>query len=226
MVRRQTSNTTKKIDVYRRLKDSIQFLDLKPGSPINEAELVLKMGVSRTPIREALIRLSDELLVEIYPQRGTYVSKIDLALVKEMAYMRHVLEQDICLDLCKRKVDISKLVDMNLHSMDYAVKNQDIVGYVKLDDEFHRLLFSYDKHEVIWDVISNMRSHYVRVLMLDMGLPNSLEESYRDHQMIVECIRNGNEEGLLNILNTHHDHSNMKREEQIKRKYSEYFIEL
>ena len=223
MVRRQISNTTKKIDVYRQLKDSIQFLELKPGSPINEADLVLKMGISRTPIREALIRLSDELLVEIYPQRGTYVSKIDLALVKEMAYMRHVLEKDICLDLCKRKVDVSKLVDLNLHSMDFAVKKQDIVGYVKLDDEFHRLLFSYDKHEAIWDVIAGMRSHYIRVLMLDMGLPNSLEESYRDHQMIVECIKDGNAEGLLDILNTHHDHSNMKREEQIKKTYSEYF---
>ena len=73
----------KKINVYATLKNAIQFLDLKPGSVISESQLIEELGVSRTPIREALIRLSDELLIHTYPQRGTYVSKIDLSLAKE-----------------------------------------------------------------------------------------------------------------------------------------------
>lgn len=224
MAVRQASGRTKKTDVYRALKDFIQFLEFKPGNAINEAELASQLGVSRTPIREALIRLSDEMLVDIFPQRGTYVSKIDLNLVKEMAYMRHVLETDICVNLCEKKADVRKLVDRNLYSMQYAVKSQDIVGYIKLDHEFHRLLFSYDNHEIIWDIISNTRMHYIRFLMLDMGLPNSLEESYQEHVSIVEHINTGDKEKLIQILDTHHDHNQMKREAQIKQNYSEYFV--
>ncbi len=224
MISKHNASRTKKFDVYKSLKNSIQFLEIKPGSLINEAELVAKMGVSRTPIREALIRLSDEMLVDIFPQRGTYVSKIDIKLVKEMAYMRHVIETDILMNLCKEKADIGKLVDMNLHSMEYSVKTKDIIGYVKLDDEFHRLLFSYDNHEIIWDIIASTRMHYVRILMLDMSLPNSLEESYQDHRLIVDYIRKGDKKSLQQILDTHHDHDIMKREEDIKKIHSEYFV--
>lgn len=221
---KQVTRRTKKIDVYNTLKNAIQFLELKPGSAINEAELVTEMGVSRTPIREALIRLSDEFLIDIFPQRGTYVSKIDLSLAKEMAYMRHIIESDICLGLCKKKADIQSLVAENLHSMDYAVKNKEIMGYIKLDDEFHRLLFSYDNHEAIWNIIANSRMHYIRFLMLDMMFPHSLEESYKDHQKIIDYIKNGEAEKLLQVLDTHHDHNNMKRESQIIEKYSEFFV--
>lgn len=64
--------TGNKVDVYQTLKNAIQYLALMPGSTINEQELASELGVSRTPIREALIRLSSETLIDIYPQKGTY----------------------------------------------------------------------------------------------------------------------------------------------------------
>ena len=67
-------------EIYHILKDDIQYLRLMPGSIIRENELAEQLGCSRTPIREALIRLSSEYLVDIYPQRGTYVSNIDFPL--------------------------------------------------------------------------------------------------------------------------------------------------
>ncbi len=220
----EKQNNTNKVNVYHVLKNAIKFLELKPGERINEAELSTKIGVSRTPIREALIRLSDELLVEIYPQRGTYVSKIDLSLAKEMAYMRHVLESEILLNMCKEKAKIRDLVDEKLYKMNLALKRNHPIEYITSDDDFHRALFSYGNHEMIWNIISNTRAHYIRVLVLDMMLPNNLEKSYEDHLKIVECIESGDEESLIQIMNVHHDHNETEVERQIKEMYPEYFV--
>jgi GntR family transcriptional regulator, rspAB operon transcriptional repressor len=215
----------KKINVYKTLKNAIQFLDLEPGAPITESELIEDLGVSRTPIREALIRLTDEQLVDVYPQRGTYVSKINVALAKEMAYMRHIVETEIFNELCTKKADVSGSVTESMFFMDQAVKNKEITEYIINDDKFHRAIFSFAGHDMIWDVISNTRTHYVRLLMLDMTLPQSLEESYIDHQKIVKFIAQGKKKELSQILETHHDYMYMKREDEIKKKYREFLLQ-
>lgn len=213
-----------KINIYKVLKDSIQFLELKPGVRINEVEIASELGVSRTPVREALIRLSDENLVEIYPQRGTYVCKIDFSLAKEMAYMRHILETEVCMNLCREKAKIRDLVDQPLYFMNQALKKNDPIEYILHDDEFHRALFSYNNHEMIWNIISSTRAHYIRVLVLDMMFPHSLEDSYEGHMKILESIENGDEIALMEVLDVHHDHKKTKREEEIQEAYSDYFL--
>jgi DNA-binding GntR family transcriptional regulator len=220
----ERNNATRRLSIYQTLKNAITFLELKPGSAINEAELVEKFGVSRTPIREALIRLSDDLLVDIYPQRGTYVSKIDLSLTKQLTYMRHVIETDICLNLCSKKADVHIAVAHSMLSMELAVQKKDVVEYILHDDDFHRAIFAYANYEMLWNIISNTRMHYVRFLILDMKLPNSLEESYQEHEKIVEYIAGGNKKELLKLLGSHHDYSTMKREEQIRQAFSDYFV--
>jgi DNA-binding GntR family transcriptional regulator len=212
---------TSKVNVYTILKNAIQFLVLKPGTKIVEADLAAELGVSRTPIREALLLLSDELLVEIFPQRGTYVSKIDLSLAKEMAYMRHIIENEILLNMCREQAKVKDLVEDKLYFMNLAVKKQDVTEFILKDDEFHGALFSYGKHDMIWKIISNTRSHYNRILVLDMMLPNSLNDSYRNHLKIVECIESGDENGLVEILNLHHEYRGF---DNINEKYREYFV--
>lgn len=212
-----------KLNVYHTIKNAIQFLELKPGTQIIEADLSAELGVSRTPIREALMRLSDELLVEIYPQRGTYVSKIDLSLSKEMAYMRHVLETEIFLKLCEDKPNLEDVVEDKLYLMSLALKRQDTIEYIRNDAEFHRAIFSYANHEMIWNIISNTRAHYVRTLVLDMSLPNSLKKSYQAHKKIIKCIQNGEKEALVEILEEHHDYNINPMDEKIKAMYPDYF---
>jgi DNA-binding GntR family transcriptional regulator len=216
--------TRRKVNVYKTLKNAIQFLELEPGSSITDAQLASELGVSRTPVREALIRLSDDLLVDIYPQKGTYVSKINLSIVKEIEYMRHIIETKICLKMCAKKADIRHVVDESLFLMDIAVKKRDIVRFVLSDDAFHRALFSYAKHEMIWNIISNNRMHYNRFLMLDMAFPNVLEESYEDHKKIVKYIHCGDSEKLIQLFDRHHDHKYMAREEEIIKQFGEYIV--
>lgn len=219
----KTQGTERKVDVYRALKNAIQFLALEPGSVLAEADLVTELGVSRTPIREALIRLEDDALVNIYPQRGTYVAKISLPLAKEMAYMRHVLETEIAADLCRRKADLRDATAESMFLMRQALKKKDIIEYILNDDAFHRSIFAAAGREPIWNVISATRAHYIRVLMLDLTLPSTLEESYQDHERIVQLVGRGALDDLLAILNTHHDHTAMKREPEILAKFRSYF---
>jgi len=216
--------TRKKLNVYKTLKNAIQFLELEPGSSITDAQLASELGVSRTPVREALIRLSDDLLVDIYPQRGTYVSKINLSIIKEIEYMRHIIETKICLKMCAKRADISHAVDESLFLMDIAVKKRDVVRFVLSDEAFHRALFSYANHEMIWNIISNNRMHYNRFLMLDMAFPNAMEESYEEHKKIVEYIQRGDSKKLIQLFDRHHEHKYMAREEEIIQKYGEYIV--
>lgn len=213
-----------RVEVYDSLKDAIQYLELMPGSIIHENELVEKLGVSRTPIREALIRLAGEYLVDIYPQRGTYVSTIDFHLAHEIAYMRHVLDTEVCLGLCRQRAPLHDAVEERLYFMSQAVKRADVVGYIKNDNAFHNAIFAVAGHEMIWEIISNSRAHYNRMLTLDLQRPGVLEKSYQEHQDIVAAIEAGDEAGLAAILDRHHDHKDMQtREKEIRALFPAYF---
>lgn len=213
-----------RIEVYDTLKDAIQYLELMPGSIIHENELVEKIGVSRTPIREALIRLSNEYLVDIYPQRGTYVSTIDFHLAHEIAYMRHVLDTEVCMTLCRGRVPVQDAVDEKLYFMSQAVKRRDVVGYIKNDNAFHNAIFAVAGHEMIWEIISNSRAHYNRMLTLDLQRPGVLEKSYQEHLDIAAAIEQGDEQALAGILDRHHDHQDMaEREKEIRAMFPAYF---
>ena len=213
-----------KTNVYDLIKQEIQFLELKPGTKIVEADLCERFKVSRTPIREALKRLEEEKFIDIYPQRGTYVSKIDFKLVKEITYMRHILETDIFMKLCEEKTKVSEFVEDKLLMMEFSLKKRDYKSYIQYDNKFHRALFECGGHEVIWDTISGFMAHYIRVLVLDMMMPDNLENSYASHLKIAECIENGDKDGLAKIMDVHHDHYKTEADDELIKQYPEYFV--
>lgn len=214
-----------KIDVYKILKTKIQFLQLAPGTPINDSVLASELKVSRTPIREALLRLSNEYLIDIYPQSGTYVAKINVHLIKEIELLRHIVETKIALTLCEKKEDISEDVAESLLLMELAAKNNHIQEFIQSDEKFHRQLFAHAGHEIMWNIISTNRIHYTRFLMLDMTFPNVLADSIKDHQDIVKYIHDGHIEKLEELLVRHHDHQSFIREKEIREKYGNYFAD-
>ena len=224
MEKMQRAKRRSRGEVYTELKDAIQYLGFMPGSVIHENELVEKLGVSRTPIREALIRLASEYLVDIYPQRGTYVAAIDFHLAHEVAYMRHILDQEVCMTLCRKRTPLREAVDEKLYFMTQAVKHGDVVGYIKNDNAFHNAIFEVAGHEMIWEIIANSRAHYNRMLVLDLKRPGMLEKSFQEHLDIIEAIEQGDEKRLSEILDHHHDHHEMpEREREIRAMFPEYF---
>ena len=86
---------------YRVIKEGIMYLELQPGQAISEIELAEALNLSRTPIREVMAKLREENLVEVLPQVGTYVSKINSQLVEEASFMRFTLEKEVLKLACE-----------------------------------------------------------------------------------------------------------------------------
>ena len=218
------THTLNRLDIYATLKHDIAYLKMLPGSPIVEADLIAQLGVSRTPIREALIRLSNEGLVNIYPQRGTFISKIDLEYIKEMNYMRHVLETDVCFKLCNARVNLAAEMQESFVLMELAANREDAEAYVELDNQFHRTIFRAAGYESVWDVIVTTRTHYIRYLMLDMLPLEARRESIEEHRFIVDCIACGRSQALMEVLAKHHDCNIDASEKKLIAEYPDYFL--
>lgn len=209
------------IDVYGILKTKIISLEFYPGQMIKESLLVEGLHVSRTPVREAIILLANEMLVQVYPQRGTYVSKIDMEYVRQLVVMRHILETKLLLTLCKRKECLQERFAENMFSLSMAIQNNDIVEYLKADGEFHRRLFDCAGYPVIWDKLC--RSHQTRYRMLDLSVfSDVMKDTLNEHRQILNCIEAGDCNQLQKILEAHLDPS-IAREKELVKKFPDYF---
>ncbi|MGL5123148.1 MAG: GntR family transcriptional regulator [Fusobacteriaceae bacterium] len=211
--------------VYRVIKENIMYLQLKPGQNVSEVEFSEKLGVSRTPVREAIVKLSDEKLIDVYPQRGTFVSKIDLEAVEEAFYTRNLIEKDI-LKLAIKKFD--KTVFKELEKNIYLQKGNldlegDTIERFYLDNEFHRIIYSATGKSRTWNAIKYMSTHYDRLRFLDVIEGKTLNKTVDQHNRILNVIKNKDESIVENIVDEHL--ANYKDEiEVFKEKYPDYFL--
>src|SRR5918994_7080770 len=139
--------------IYTLLRDAIVSVQLAPGRQISENELAALLGVSRTPIREALARLRDDRLVEIVPQLGTFVSPINPQAVADAQFIREALE---CAAVRRAaelagEDDIAHLAE-NLDAQDRANAAGDLDAFYLLDDAFHQGLCDLSGHPTVWAV--------------------------------------------------------------------------
>ncbi|WP_297135261.1 GntR family transcriptional regulator [Terrisporobacter sp.] len=189
---------------YRVLKGNIMTLNLKPGELLSEADLSEKLGISRTPIREVLMRLKNEHLIEVKPQTGTYISLIDANMVEQALFMRYTLEREVLKEACNGVSDeIIMELEKNLFAQKLiADKNDSAVEFHELDQEFHELLFKGTNKGDIWNSILNMSTHYNRMRLL-IELKNDKKKNMRDHEMYLKLIKNKSSEGIDEIITSH-----------------------
>ena len=154
--------------VYRVLKDNIMCLELKPGELLSESDLAKKLNVSRTPIREVLIKLKAEKLIEVKPQAGTYVSLIDWNLIEETIFIRYNLEKEALKEACENfSDDILMEMEKCLFAQKLiAQKGDNLIEFHNLDKEYHRLLFVGINKSNVWESICNISTHYNRMRLL------------------------------------------------------------
>ncbi|WP_312433613.1 GntR family transcriptional regulator [Lacrimispora sp.] len=209
--------------VLEYLTDQIVYLQYKPGESLNEKRLAEELVVSRTPVREALLILKSKKFIDLLPQSGTYVTKIDLDYVKELVYMRHVLETEILLGLASTKPTIMPFVAKSLYLQEVAIKANDVVGYIINDDAFHEALFELANHTSIWEVIASTRLHHTRFRVLDLQQPSALNESFQEHNKVIELLEKNEQTELRKILQYHHD-CQLREATMLQQKYPTYFI--
>ena len=208
-------------EVFQIVRDKIIYLELVPGSVIHEAQLVEQLHVSRTPVREALIRLGEEMLVQTYPQRGTYVTKIDMDYVRQLMTMRNILETEILTQLSRQRPALREEFAPHMFMLDRAIQNRDIIAYLKADAAFHSQLFRMAGYPLIWERLR--RSHSTRYRLLDLLSSNEeLHQVYGEHERILACIEQGDAAGLREALTIHHDPGSV-RQGELMRRYPDYF---
>lgn len=190
--------------VYRVLKDNIMSLELKPGELLSESELAKKLNVSRTPIREVLIKLKSEKLIEVKPQAGTYVSLIDWNLIEEAIFIRYNLEREALKEACQNfSEDILMEMEKCLFAQKLvAQKGDNLLEFHNLDKEFHKLLFVGINKSNVWESICNISTHYNRMRLLAEKKLNK-EFLVDQHITYLDIIKNKNSDIIDEVVSHH-----------------------
>ncbi len=166
----KTSQESTRDYVYRFLKLNIMELRILPGSALSEKDISQTLGVSRTPVREAFIQLSQEYLLDILPQKGTYVSLIDIENVKESKFLRETVETAVIAIACM-EFPSEKFFELqsNIVLQELCLNEKNYLKFYELDEALHKIIFVGCKKARIWSMIQQMNTHYNRVRMLNIA---------------------------------------------------------
>lgn len=208
----------------RMLKSNIISLDLVPGSLVSEKDLAAELGLSRTPVGEALSQLGKTQIVEIYPQRGNQVSLIDMNLVDEAHFLRVVLETAVVELACDSMTqeELPSFLE-NLMLQEFYVNNSNTAKLLELDNIFHKRLFELCRKEHIYGMMDSITIHYDRLRTLSLATVKNTK-IVNDHREILNAIVDHNKEGAAGLMKRHLDRYKLD-EQEIRAKYSQYFKE-
>lgn len=179
--------------VHTWLRQAILAVELAPGAMIAESEIAARFGTSRTPVREALLRLADEGLVEIRPQRGTYVARMSLARIEEALFVRAAVEGAV-LQRIAALADRQPLVRTLTAIVDAqaaAVAARDTPAALDADTAFHRALVEASGLPGVWDVVARARDLHHRLRAIAVPQTGSAPRAIADHRAIVRALRAG-----------------------------------
>lgn len=190
--------------VFDVLRDAIVSLKIGIGQPLSENEVAVQLGVSRTPVREAFIKLAGTGLIEVLPQRGTFVVKISPAAVRDAQFVREALEVAVVRQACLNPVPglTAKLRDLVAQQRS-AAEDEDFDRFLIHDEAFHRTLAIAVGRERAWRVIEGEKGHMDRVRYLSLPKASPLFHLIGQHEAIAEAIEKQDLAAAEKALRTH-----------------------
>jgi DNA-binding GntR family transcriptional regulator len=190
---------------YQKLKEEILTDKMPPGHQALEPELALRLGMSRTPVREALVRLHNEGFVELIPRRGMRVARLSVRDIREITELLAVLETEAAELLASRKLPAETLAkfDAAIAAMDLALEQRDIDAWNKADYSFHLLLIHGCGNRHLIEVAERFleRANHYRLLTSTRRVPPVY--SNVNHAAVVEAIRRGDPQSAAEIHRSH-----------------------
>lgn len=196
---------------YRAIKEGILSLELHPGELLRVGELSETLKVSSTPIKNALWKLQQEHLIELIPQVGTYVTKINLELAEEAASMWFDLEKKFLEMACSHfPADYLQQLKTNVHLQNILVnqksglRNEKELAnrFFELDDQFHMIIFCSHERKNTWKAISQMASNYHRIITLNQS-EDYVKRMVAEHNDILSILENKEVERVEPVLRNH-----------------------
>jgi len=174
--------------VVRALRQAIVTMRLQPGEMLSEQEIAGRFGVSRSPVREAFIKLGEVGLVRVLPQRGTRVAPISYAAVEDARFVREAVETAIVREAARRGGALRRVLADNLNRQRRAAADRDGEAFFALDEEFHRLLAAAAGRGSAFKVIEDVKAQMDRVRYLATPGATSMDVLVRQHAAIAEAV--------------------------------------
>ena len=191
--------------VCEALRDAIRRGILEPGERLMEVQLAEELGISRTPVREAIRKLEQEGYVIMMPRRGTYVSSVSVKDVKEIFEIRSALET-LAAELATMRIEpdeLDKLRALLTKIEGHIELKEGMDKIVKTDVEFHGLLYQVSRNERLVAIISNLMEQLARFRTLSMSYPGRLKETLEEHRAMVEAIAAGDVDAARDAAERH-----------------------
>ncbi|MBP1880350.1 transcriptional regulator [Agrobacterium rubi] len=192
------------LQIHEILRERILKVELVPGTVLSRASLQMEFGVSQTPVRDALMRLQEEGIVDVYPQYATVVAKIDIDHARQAQFLRLSIE----LEAIKRLTEeapaqtASELGEI-LTRQKAVVSPETYDIFDNIDREFHRKLYEKTGILQLWTNVRRQSVHLDRLRRLNLPMPGKLQTVISDHEVIVAAISSGNPAAAQDALRRH-----------------------
>jgi DNA-binding GntR family transcriptional regulator len=187
---------------YYAIRELIVSLELPPGSAVREPELTAELGIGRTPVREALRRLAQERLVEVFPRRGIFVTTVDVRDLARLCEVRLVLEPEAARLAAERAIQ-ADLDELNeLLSLLGPRRRRDHRALIELDQRIHRAVYRASHNEFLSETLETYYAHAQRIWMLALARTD-LGAAVHEHAGLLDAILRGNGERAAELMRRH-----------------------
>jgi DNA-binding GntR family transcriptional regulator len=208
---------------YDAIKEAILNFRLKPGQSLVESDLANQLAISKTPVRDALMRLQKEGLVEKVPYTGTYVAEINRQILIDMFQVRAVLEglaARLATAIWKDNETVKLQHIIDGHAL--SAMNNDISAASKYNAQFHDTIIQFSSNKWLAQILSNFDDHLKRYRILSNYQSDRLRKSVEEHQAVLNAIANNDPDSADSLMRSHllsalEDLKNQDFEELIKR---------
>ena len=176
--------------IYRVLKTEIVKGSLKPGTKLLEGKIAEQMGVSRTPVREALRELAAEGFVKMSPNQGIIVSNASIEDIQEVLQIRGVLE-GLAARLAAKMINKEEIKELEnyLKQMEYYTNKDDALAFSEMDAEFHELILDVCENNRLIQIRKNLSDQAHRYRIRSLTIPGRMKYSLKEHREIVEALK-------------------------------------
>ena len=175
--------------VHASLKQAILTLVYRPGELMQKPEICRQLGVSRSPVSEAMTRLAGEGLVEIIPQAGTYVTRFSMAEIREGAFLREALELAAVESVAATITDEQLLLlKRNLRIQQALMEDGDTIGFHQMDAQMHELILSFTGYRRLAALAETSWVHVNRARQLNLPMPGRMQTAFAEHKAIVSAL--------------------------------------
>jgi len=200
----RAERTTNSGVIYRELHRQIVTGALAPGTALSEKTLGESYGVSRTPVREALIRLSEERLVDVLPQQGTFVSRLDIGLIPEAVVIRQALEGATVTTAARiaSSEDVARLDDI-LAQQKFFMEREQVDNFMGADEAFHETIASIALLPGIWSYLRPAKVHIDRARWLTLPFLGRTKPVLAEHRTIRDAIAAHDEDAAGAAMREH-----------------------